>query len=85
MELGLYTFVDRTPDPVTGATVTPRERVRDLLEEVELADEVGLDVFGIGEHHRPDYVLGTCGDPGRGGGPHVAHPADHRGQRAELR
>jgi probable LLM family oxidoreductase len=56
MELGLYTFVDRTPDPVTGAEISPARRVADLLEEVVLADEVGLDVFGIGEHHRPDYV-----------------------------
>jgi probable LLM family oxidoreductase len=56
MELGLYTFVDRTPDAVTGRTVSPEQRMRDLLEEVEVADEVGLDVFGVGEHHRPDYL-----------------------------
>ncbi len=56
MELGLYTFVECTADPLTGAVVTPEQRVADLLEEVVLADEVGLDVFGIGEHHRPDYV-----------------------------
>jgi probable LLM family oxidoreductase len=56
MELGLYTFVDRTPDPATGVTVSPEQRVRDLLEEVVLADEVGLDVFAVGEHHRPDYL-----------------------------
>jgi probable LLM family oxidoreductase len=56
MELGIYTFVDRTPDPSTGEAVSPEQRMRDLLEEVELADEVGLDVFGVGEHHRPDYV-----------------------------
>jgi probable LLM family oxidoreductase len=57
MEIGLYTFAERTPDPQTGRTVTARQRLRDLLEEVELADRVGLDVFGIGEHHRPDYVV----------------------------
>jgi len=56
MEIGLYTFVETTPDPVTGETVSPEERVRRLMEEVELADEVGLDVFAIGEHHRPEYV-----------------------------
>jgi probable LLM family oxidoreductase len=56
MEIGLYTFAERTPDPLTGRTVSARQRLRDLLEEVELADRVGLDVFGIGEHHRPDYV-----------------------------
>jgi probable LLM family oxidoreductase len=56
MELGLYSFVDNTSDPATGQAVSPQERLRDLLEEVALADEVGLDVFGVGEHHRPDYV-----------------------------
>ena len=56
MELGIYTFVELTPDPSTGAILSPAQRLRDLMEEVELADEVGLDVFGIGEHHRPDYL-----------------------------
>jgi probable LLM family oxidoreductase len=57
VELGIYTFAELTPDPATGRTVSPAERLRDLLEEVELADEVGLDVFGIGEHHRPDFAV----------------------------
>lgn len=57
MEIGIYTFVERTPDPVTGRVLSPEERMRNLLEEVELADQVGLDVFGIGEHHRPEYVV----------------------------
>ncbi|HLU26026.1 MAG TPA: LLM class flavin-dependent oxidoreductase [Longimicrobiales bacterium] len=56
MELGIYTFVEATPDPRTGVAPSPAERVRRLLEEIELADRVGLDVFGIGEHHRPEYV-----------------------------
>ncbi|MEX1182599.1 MAG: Atu2307/SP_0267 family LLM class monooxygenase [Gemmatimonadota bacterium] len=56
MELGIYSFVERTPDPVTGVAVSPEQRLSDLLDEVELADQVGLDVFGIGEHHRPDYL-----------------------------
>src|ERR1700741_747974 len=56
MEIGLYTFAEATPDPVTGRTVTPAGRLRDLVEEVELTDQVGLDVYGVGEHHRPDYV-----------------------------
>ena len=56
MELGIYSFVERTPDPETGETVSPSERMRRVVEEIELADRVGLDVFGIGEHHRPDYV-----------------------------
>src|SRR3954466_15398553 len=57
MELGIYTFAETTPDPRTGRTVTPEERLRDLLEEIELADELGLDVFGVGEHHRPDFAV----------------------------
>ncbi|UVK42971.1 LLM class flavin-dependent oxidoreductase [Mesorhizobium sp. AR07] len=55
MELGLYTFADVSPQPGPGA-IGPYERLRNLIEEVELADQVGLDVFGLGEHHRPDYA-----------------------------
>jgi probable LLM family oxidoreductase len=57
VELGVYTFAELTPDPATGATIDPQQRLRDLLEEIELADQVGLDVFGVGEHHRPDFVV----------------------------
>src|SRR5476651_495253 len=57
MELGIYTFAELTPDPATGRTIDPATRLRNLLEEVELADQVGLDVFGIGEHHRPDFAV----------------------------
>lgn len=57
MELGLYTFAEMTPDPATGLTVSPRQRLADLLEEITLADQVGLDVFGVGEHHRPDFAV----------------------------
>jgi alkanesulfonate monooxygenase SsuD/methylene tetrahydromethanopterin reductase-like flavin-dependent oxidoreductase (luciferase family) len=56
MQIGIDSFVEITPDTATGMTVSAAERVRDLLEEIELADQVGLDVFGIGEHHRPDYL-----------------------------
>lgn len=55
-ELGLYSFVELTPDPVTGAMISPAQRMRNLLETIELADQVGLDVFGVGEHHRPDFI-----------------------------
>jgi probable LLM family oxidoreductase len=51
MELGLATFAD------LSSGVTPRQRMRDLLEEATLADELGLDVFAIGEHHRPDFLI----------------------------
>ena len=59
MEIGIYSFVELGRDPVSGQEVQPEERFRQLLEEAELADEVGLDVFGIGEHHRPDYAVST--------------------------
>ena len=55
-EIGLYSFVEIGPDPVTGETISPQERIKNILETIELADQVGLDVFGIGEHHRPDFV-----------------------------
>lgn len=56
MELGLYTFADVAPDKA-GSGEAPAARLRNLLEEIELADQVGLDVFGVGEHHRPDYAV----------------------------
>jgi probable LLM family oxidoreductase len=57
MELGIYTFAEATPDPATGHLVSPAQRLQNLLKEIELADQVGLDVFGVGEHHRSDYVV----------------------------
>ena len=57
MELGLYTFAETTADPATGRTISPAERLRDLLEEIQLADQLGLDVYGVGEHHRPDFAV----------------------------
>ena len=56
MELGIFTFVDNNSDPKTGIKLHPSERLKNLLEEVELADELGLDVFGVGEHHREEYL-----------------------------
>lgn len=53
MELGLATFAD------TGGADSPRQRMANLMEEVELADQLGLDVFAIGEHHRPDFVVSS--------------------------
>jgi probable LLM family oxidoreductase len=55
-EIGIYSFAELTPDPRTGQKISPAERIRHLLEEIELADQVGLDVFGLGEHHREEYV-----------------------------
>ena len=57
MELGVYTFAETTPDPVSGRTIGAAQRLRDLIEEIELADQVGLEVFGVGEHHRPDFAV----------------------------
>jgi probable LLM family oxidoreductase len=57
MELGVYTFGDVQRDPATGTTISPEQRLKNLVEEIELADQVGLDVFGLGEHHRPDYAV----------------------------
>ena len=59
MELGIYTFADRTADPHTGKMISAQQRISDLLEEITLADQLGLDVFGIGEHHRPDFVVSS--------------------------
>jgi probable LLM family oxidoreductase len=56
MEFGIYTFVDHTPDPVSGEHISAAERHSNLMEEAELAEQVGLDVFAIGEHHRPDFI-----------------------------
>src|SRR5688500_10902509 len=57
IELGLYSFGERTPDPATGRTITTQERMQRLLEEIELADQLGLDVFGVGEHHREEFIV----------------------------
>src|SRR5213596_935172 len=53
MDLGLVTFADLDPG------LSPAERMRDLLEEARLADELGLKVFAVGEHHRPDYLVSS--------------------------
>ena len=59
MQLGLYSFAENTPDPKSGALQAPVDRVKDLLEEIELADQLGLDFFGLGEHHRPDFIASS--------------------------
>ncbi len=57
MQLGISTFGEVTPDHLAGKAVNAHQRVQELLAEVKLADEVGLDVFAFGEHHRPDFVI----------------------------
>ncbi len=56
MEIGIDSFAATFPDPVTGKIPSPTQRIADLLAEVETADRVGLDAFGIGEHHRADFL-----------------------------
>lgn len=56
LQIGIDSFIASQPNPLTGVAVTPAERMANLLEEVTLADESGLDVFGVGEHHRGDFL-----------------------------
>lgn len=59
MELGITTFAETYPDPSTGHTISHGERLRQVLEEVAVAEDVGLDVYGVGEHHRPDFAASS--------------------------
>ncbi|HEX7807653.1 MAG TPA: LLM class flavin-dependent oxidoreductase, partial [Thermoanaerobaculia bacterium] len=54
MELGITTFGE-----LTDRALSAGDRLRNLIEEIALADQVGLDVFGVGEHHRPDFVVSS--------------------------
>jgi probable LLM family oxidoreductase len=56
MQIGIDSFAAAIKDPETGITIAPADRLRNLLEEIDLADQVGLDVFGIGEHHRSEFL-----------------------------
>ncbi|GLY69678.1 luciferase [Amycolatopsis taiwanensis] len=55
-DIGIMTFAELTEDPVNGTLPAPRQRVRETIEQAQVADQVGLDVFGVGEHHRSDFV-----------------------------
>lgn len=57
MELGISSFGEIIPDKVSGKAVNAHKRMQELLAEIKLADEVGLDVFALGEHHRPDFMV----------------------------
>ena len=59
MELGLITFADMEPENLPGRAINAHQRIKDLMEEIQLADQLGLDVFGVGEHHRPDYAVSS--------------------------
>jgi probable LLM family oxidoreductase len=56
MQIGIDSFAALVRDPITGDIVTAQQRMAHLLEEIELADRVGLDSFGLGEHHRVEYL-----------------------------
>lgn len=56
MQIGIDSFAAVLPDPATGKSPSAADRMADLLEEIEVADRVGLDVFGMGEHHRPEFL-----------------------------
>ena len=59
MEIGVFTFADVAPDPGEGEGAGAERRLRELLDEAALADRVGLDVYGVGEHHRRDYAVSS--------------------------
>jgi len=56
MELGITSFAETIPDSPSEDPVSHGERLRQVLEEIEQAEEAGLDVYGLGEHHRPDFA-----------------------------
>lgn len=56
MQIGIDSFVAAVPDALTGENLGPADRLSHLLDEIESADRVGLDVFGIGEHHRAEFL-----------------------------
>lgn len=59
MEIGVSTFVETTPDVQTGKVISHAQRLREVVEEIVLADQVGLDVYGVGEHHREDFAASS--------------------------
>ena len=57
IELGISTFGETTLLESTGKAISHDQRIRELVEEIELADQVGLDIYAIGEHHREDFAV----------------------------
>jgi probable LLM family oxidoreductase len=56
-EIGIYTLADIGPDPQTGKEISAGQRLKEIIEAAKMADEAGLDIFGLGEHHRLDYAV----------------------------
>ncbi|XVV07907.1 LLM class flavin-dependent oxidoreductase [Actinosynnema sp. CA-248983] len=61
MQLGVYSFADRNPDPATGEQVSVADALANQLERIRLADELGLGFYGLGEHHLPQYAISNPG------------------------
>lgn len=59
MELGVHTFADQLPDMSAGKAMMTHQRIKDLLKEAQLADQLGLDVYGVGELHRVSYAMSS--------------------------
>ncbi|MFD1448440.1 LLM class flavin-dependent oxidoreductase [Oceanobacillus profundus] len=59
IEIGIYTLADIGPDPITGKTISMKQRIDEIIKAAKLTEEAGLDVFGIGEHHRLDYAVSS--------------------------
>lgn len=57
MQLGVYSFGDRHPDPVTGERVSVADKLAQTVERIKLADELNLGFYGLGEHHLADYSI----------------------------
>ncbi|MGO4371242.1 LLM class flavin-dependent oxidoreductase [Paenibacillus sp. MCAF20] len=56
-EFGIYTLGDLAADPHTGRSLSAAQRIKEVLAAAKLADDAGLDVFGVGEHHRLDFAI----------------------------
>ena len=59
MQFGIFSIADITPDPTTGRVPSEQQRLRSIIEQAELAEQVGLDVFALGEHHNPPFVTSS--------------------------
>jgi probable LLM family oxidoreductase len=58
-EVGIYTLADIGPDPLTGKSISTKQRMDEIMKAAKLAEEAGLDIFGVGEHHRLDYAVSS--------------------------
>src|SRR5699024_4022481 len=59
MQFGIFSIADITPDPTTGRVPSEQQRLRSITEQAELAEQVGLDVFALGEHHNPPFAASS--------------------------